>query len=137
HEKRTWRKRTLRCWGCRCSRASAGFDDRPAAGTRAVSSVGRAPARQAGGHWFEPSTAHSRTRWKRRVSLCLWWLSDHLLTTRRASGLRVSGRPGDHSVEHRDGLADLGGEEVAVAAVDQRAAVVVADTLGDQFRLHP
>src|SRR5438105_2664987 len=24
----------------------------------AVSSVGRAPARQAGGHWFEPSTAH-------------------------------------------------------------------------------
>ena len=28
------------------------------AGIRAVSSVGRAPARQAGGHWFEPSTAH-------------------------------------------------------------------------------
>jgi murein DD-endopeptidase MepM/ murein hydrolase activator NlpD len=27
---------------------------------RAVSSVGRAPARQAGGHWFEPSTAHQR-----------------------------------------------------------------------------
>ena len=27
--------------------------------SRAVSSVGRAPARQAGGHWFEPSTAHS------------------------------------------------------------------------------
>src|SRR4051795_4969039 len=27
---------------------------------RAVSSVGRAPARQAGGHWFEPSTAHHR-----------------------------------------------------------------------------
>ena len=26
--------------------------------TRAVSSVGRAPARQAGGHWFEPGTAH-------------------------------------------------------------------------------
>src|SRR4051794_4872278 len=26
---------------------------------REVSSVGRAPARQAGGHWFEPSTAHS------------------------------------------------------------------------------
>jgi hypothetical protein len=26
----------------------------------AVSSVGRAPARQAGGHWFEPSTAHHR-----------------------------------------------------------------------------
>src|SRR5947208_13286735 len=28
--------------------------------TGAVSSVGRAPARQAGGHWFEPSTAHLR-----------------------------------------------------------------------------
>ena len=27
-------------------------------GKRAVSSVGRAPALQAGGHWFEPSTAH-------------------------------------------------------------------------------
>ena len=27
---------------------------------RALSSVGRAPARQAGGHWFEPSSAHSR-----------------------------------------------------------------------------
>jgi hypothetical protein len=27
--------------------------------SRAVSSVGRAPARQAGGHWFEPSTAHT------------------------------------------------------------------------------
>ena len=27
---------------------------------RALSSVGRAPARQAGGHWFEPSSAHFR-----------------------------------------------------------------------------
>jgi hypothetical protein len=27
---------------------------------RAVSSAGRAPALQAGGHWFEPSTAHRR-----------------------------------------------------------------------------
>ena len=26
----------------------------------AISSVGRAPARQAGGHWFEPSIAHTR-----------------------------------------------------------------------------
>src|SRR3954449_5803786 len=31
---------------------------------RAVSSVGRAPARQAGGHWFEPSTAHLGRPWK-------------------------------------------------------------------------
>jgi hypothetical protein len=28
---------------------------------RALSSVGRAPARQAGGHWFEPSSAHLLT----------------------------------------------------------------------------
>src|SRR3712207_8661684 len=28
---------------------------------RAISSAGRAPARQAGGHWFEPSIAHSRS----------------------------------------------------------------------------
>ena len=27
-------------------------------GAGAVSSAGRAPALQAGGHWFEPSTAH-------------------------------------------------------------------------------
>src|SRR5262249_28130541 len=33
--------------------------------TGAVSSVGRAPARQAGGHWFEPSTAHTRKARKR------------------------------------------------------------------------
>ena len=26
---------------------------------RAISSVGRAPALQAGGHWFEPGIAHS------------------------------------------------------------------------------
>src|SRR5215203_4105577 len=26
---------------------------------RAISSAGRAPARQAGGHWFEPSIAHA------------------------------------------------------------------------------
>ena len=26
---------------------------------RAISSVGRAPPRQGGGHWFEPSIAHS------------------------------------------------------------------------------
>src|SRR3954451_22436387 len=34
---------------------------------RAVSSVGRAPARQAGGHWFEPSTAHLRKGPRERV----------------------------------------------------------------------
>ena len=39
--------------------------------TRAVSSVGRAPARQAGGHWFEPSTAHSGPSRRARTA----WLS--------------------------------------------------------------
>ncbi len=39
-----------------CLREPLGVQSRPGA----VSSVGRAPARQAGGHWFEPSTAHSR-----------------------------------------------------------------------------
>jgi hypothetical protein len=33
--------------------------------TRKLASI-----RQAGGHWFEPSTAHSKTRWKRRVFSC-------------------------------------------------------------------
>jgi murein DD-endopeptidase MepM/ murein hydrolase activator NlpD len=44
---------------------------------RAVSSVGRAPARQAGGHWFEPSTAH--------------------LTWHRAGRMRASGRAAEGS----------------------------------------
>jgi hypothetical protein len=43
--------------------------------TRAVSSVGRAPARQAGGHWFEPSTAHLERRWKQRLFSCSGSLS--------------------------------------------------------------
>jgi hypothetical protein len=29
--------------------------------SRAISSAGRAPSRQGGGHWFEPSIAHSRS----------------------------------------------------------------------------
>ena len=46
--KRARRRRWTRCPLPRLESAAA----------RAVSSVGRAPARQAGGHWFEPSTAH-------------------------------------------------------------------------------
>jgi hypothetical protein len=61
--------------------------------------------------------------------------ADHPLTTRRASGFGILGRSGDHAVE-RDGLADFAREQVPVAAVDQRAAVVVADALGDQLSLH-
>jgi hypothetical protein len=58
------------------------------------------------------------------------------LTTGRASGLGVPGRSGDHAVEHRDGLSDVGVEEVESAGVDERAAVVVADAFGDQLGLH-
>ena len=42
---------------------------------RAISSAGRAPARQAGGHWFEPSIAHlTKPPQPRafRVSAALW-----------------------------------------------------------------
>ena len=35
-----------------------------AADPRAISSAGRAPPRQGGGHWFEPSIAHPRSAWK-------------------------------------------------------------------------
>ena len=35
--------------------------------SRAFSSVGRAPPRQGGGHWFEPSNAHSPTQARRLV----------------------------------------------------------------------
>ena len=37
----------------------------------AVSSVGRAPARQAGGHWFEPSTAHRKKGPQTRAFRCI------------------------------------------------------------------
>src|SRR5215208_1320428 len=43
---------------------------------RAVSSVGRAPARQAGGHWFEPSTAHLREALETAPFLLLGHASD-------------------------------------------------------------
>jgi hypothetical protein len=49
---------------------------------RAVSSVGRAPARQAGGHWFEPSTAHL---WKAPL-----WRGLHLIVT--ACAFRAAAR---------------------------------------------
>ena len=42
-----------------------------ACGLRALSSVGRAPARQAGGHWFEPSSAHAGPGLLRRPFSCL------------------------------------------------------------------
>ena len=63
-------KISLRLESCTASRASMppprSADARiPAAG--AVSSVGRAPARQAGGHWFEPSTAHPQSLGAKRL----------------------------------------------------------------------
>src|SRR5262245_5008264 len=62
-EGRRWRRRLTVSRGSRAPTwhlsDSAGLQSDS---TRAVSSVGRAPARQAGGHWFEPSTAHSRSK---------------------------------------------------------------------------
>ena len=52
---------------------------------RALSSVGRAPARQAGGHWFEPSSAHSGKPWKRGLFVCS--CSDTAWSDRRYPGL--------------------------------------------------
>jgi hypothetical protein len=40
------------------------------------------------------------------------------MTTGRAFGFAVLGRFGDHAVKHRDGLADLAGEEVAESVSD-------------------
>jgi hypothetical protein len=40
------------------------------------------------------------------------------MTTGRAFGFAVLGRFGDHAVRHRDGLADLAGEEVAESVCD-------------------
>src|ERR687884_1013281 len=39
---------------------------------RAISSAGRAPPRQGGGHWFEPSIAHLRK--PRRGGVSSFWL---------------------------------------------------------------
>src|SRR6185312_7972402 len=66
--------------------------DRPIAmlaRARAVSSVGRAPARQAGGHWFEPSTAHPQAPAERRrpattARPCTEHLADRLARSRLA-----------------------------------------------------
>ena len=55
--------------------------------TGAVSSVGRAPARQAGGHWFEPSTAHFDP-WRRADSA---WLCGTGVT--RRARMRAACRP--------------------------------------------
>ena len=64
-------------------------------GPRALSSVGRAPARQAGGHWFEPSSAHV-TEAALRSGFCVLSVSrcpDRVRRSRR-SGSRARGRSG-------------------------------------------
>jgi hypothetical protein len=48
---------------------------------RAVSSVGRAPARQAGGHWFEPSTAHRKSLLMGNFRFQFWRRNCHGATT--------------------------------------------------------
>ena len=50
---------------------------------RAISSAGRAPARQAGGHWFEPSIAHRKSLRVAGFSRC--YCPQH--------GRRISARP--------------------------------------------
>jgi hypothetical protein len=40
---------------------------------RAISSAGRAPPRQGGGHWFEPSIAHSDKRPANPTGFCFFW----------------------------------------------------------------
>ena len=62
---RPWCRRELERGGAETpAPALRPLDTRPL--SRAVSSAGRAPARQAGGHWFEPSTAHQDVAGERR-----------------------------------------------------------------------
>src|SRR6266540_3693271 len=89
------------------------------------------PGSHAGGPWFDPRCAHLVPPLNHAGLRGAEVSGDHLVTTRRTSGFGVSGRSGDHAVEHRDGLTDFAREEVAVAAVDESAAVVVPDALGD------
>src|SRR6266516_967201 len=103
---------------------------------RVKPSAAREPARQAGSHWFEPSTAHPDFWLNHACLRDTGNVADHLETTGGSSRLGGFGRFLDDSVEHRDGFLELVGEEVAVAAVDEGAAVVVADALRDQLGLH-
>jgi hypothetical protein len=48
----------------RCPTSENSLVDTLAADPRAISSAGRAPPRQGGGHWFEPSIAHGRSACK-------------------------------------------------------------------------
>jgi peptidoglycan-N-acetylglucosamine deacetylase len=64
-------------------------------GPRAVSSAGRAPALQAGGHWFEPSTAHIRRVPRTHISLTFDngpepGVTDFVLDTLAAYDLRAT-----------------------------------------------
>ena len=54
------------------------------------SSAGRAPALQAGGHWFEPNCSHQSRR-RRRISLLIFVSSDIFLCPAR--GARAIKRP--------------------------------------------
>ena len=58
--------------------------------SRAISSAGRAPPRQGGGHWFEPSIAH------RKVRICGPFVSRHVgrVRRRRTRPSRQSSRQG-------------------------------------------
>jgi hypothetical protein len=62
----------------------------------AVSSVGRAPARQAGGHWFEPSTAHGLDKPFEQHRGPVWGLFLYVLSApcQRTSSKSCVTRPG-------------------------------------------
>ena len=106
----------------------------------ALSSVGRAPARQAGGHWFEPSSAHSRRTPLRRGFLFLGeraWPHDGRLERSEAEGTRRSQADQDRgsAIQGRRGprlllpgrlLRRLHGLEVAAARSDAVAAALLA-----------
>jgi hypothetical protein len=51
------------------------------------------------------SSAHSISPLNDALSRRVEVSPDHLMTTRRPSGLGVRGGSGDHAIEHRDGLA--------------------------------
>ena len=89
---------------------------------RAVSSVGRAPARQAGGHWFEPSTAHLQEAPLRRG----------LSGSVAAQGRKERGlRPRRHDVH---GQFKAGNGYKSRFWPRQRCARVLAQTLSGFFR---
>src|SRR3954471_23184961 len=92
------------------------------ASSRAISSAGRAPPRQGGGHWFEPSIAHLPGPPRTPGVLPFWaprWSDPEGGGRRRrpealaATSLASSDAPGDPGKERR---ADRGAASAAARA---------------------